>query len=65
MAAAAGATGLRSWLQAHHRSWLTPRRMRVVTLVLFALALGVSSIGLSGSSSQASSQRAAPHAAAR
>lgn len=50
MAAAAGATGARSWLQAHHITWLTPRRLRAVTCVLCTAALGVSTIGLSGSS---------------
>jgi hypothetical protein len=51
MAAAAGATGVRSWLQAHHLTWLTPRRMKIVTIALMVAALMVSTIGLSGSSS--------------
>jgi hypothetical protein len=49
MAAAAGATGVRSWLQARHMTWLTPRRMRAATIALFVAAFGVSSVGLSGS----------------
>jgi hypothetical protein len=49
MAAAAGATGVRSWLQAQHMTWLTPRRVRAATIALFVAAFGVSSIGLSGS----------------
>jgi hypothetical protein len=49
MAAAAGATGVRSWLQARHVTWLTPRRMRTATIALFVAAFGVSSVGLSGS----------------
>lgn len=49
MAAMAGASGVRSWLQAHHLTWLTPRRMRAATVTLFAIAVLVSSIGLSGS----------------
>jgi hypothetical protein len=49
MAAAAGATGVRSWLQAHHLTWLTPKRMKIVTIALMVAALLVSTIGLSGS----------------
>ena len=49
MAAAAGATGVRTWLQAHHLTWLTPRRLRAATIALLAAALLVSSVGLSGS----------------
>jgi hypothetical protein len=49
MAAAAGTTGVRSWLQAHHLAWLTPRRIRVVTVALFVVAFGMSSIGLTSS----------------
>ena len=49
MAAAAGATGVRSWLQAQHMTWLTPRRIRVATIALFIAAFGISSIGISGS----------------
>jgi hypothetical protein len=63
MAAAAGATGVRSWLQIHHTTWLTPRRMKAATVGLFALALAVSSIGLSGSSS--AQHPAHPHPAAQ
>ncbi len=50
MAAAAGATGARSWLQAHHVTWLTPARMRVATIALFVAAMLVSTVGFSGSS---------------
>jgi hypothetical protein len=50
MAAAAGASGARSWLAAHHLSWLTPRRLRLATVTLFVIAGLVSSVGLSGSS---------------
>jgi nucleoside phosphorylase len=62
MTAAAGATGARTWLQAHHRAWLTRRRLRAITVAMSVAALGVSSVGISGSSAQSSaSQR--PHAA--
>jgi len=49
MAAAAGASGARSWLQAQHATWLTPRVLRAVTIALFAAAFVFSSITLSGS----------------
>jgi hypothetical protein len=49
MAAAAGASGSRSWLQAQHRTWLTPRVMRLMTIALFVIAFGFSSLTLSGS----------------
>lgn len=49
MAAAAGATGTRSWLQAQHASWLTPQRLHAATIALFVAAFGFSSVTLSGS----------------
>jgi hypothetical protein len=49
MAAAAGASGTRAWLQARHMTWLTPKRMRTATIALFVAAFGISSVGLSGS----------------
>ena len=49
MAAAAGATGTRSWLQAQHATWLTPQRIRTATVALFVVAFGFSSVTLSGS----------------
>jgi hypothetical protein len=48
MAAAAGATGARTWLQNHHFAWLTPTRLRRITIGLFAAALVVSTLGFSG-----------------
>ncbi|MBE2315633.1 hypothetical protein DVA67_006575 [Solirubrobacter sp. CPCC 204708] len=33
VSAAAGATGLRVWLQTRTWSWLTPRRLRRITIV--------------------------------
>jgi hypothetical protein len=62
MAAAAGASGVRSWLQTRHLTWLTPRRMRAATVVLAALALAVPTIGLGGSTPP---PRHAVHAASR
>jgi hypothetical protein len=49
MAAMAGASGTRSWLQAQHATWLTPRRMRVATVTLFTAAAIGSSVTISGS----------------
>ena len=49
MAAMAGATGARSWLQARHETWLTPRRMKVATASIFAAAALGSTVGLKGS----------------
>ncbi len=49
MAAAAGASGVRSWLQTRHLTWLTPRRMRAATIALTALALAIPTVELGGS----------------
>ena len=48
IAAAAGASGVRAWLQAHHLAWLTPMRMRVATIALLVAMLAVSSVAFSG-----------------
>jgi hypothetical protein len=50
MVAASAATGLRTWLQAHHLGWLTPRRLRALTIVALCAAALVASVGFSGSS---------------
>jgi hypothetical protein len=47
--AASTATGLRSWLQSHHFGWLTPRRLRALTIAAMCAAVLVSTVGLSGS----------------
>jgi hypothetical protein len=49
MAATAGASGVRAWLQARHLTWLTPRRMRAVTIALLVAAFAISSVAISGS----------------
>lgn len=49
MAAAAGATGARTWLQAYAPLWLTPRRLRAATIALMAAAFAVSTVGISSS----------------
>jgi len=48
IAAAAGASGIKAWLQAHHMTWLTEARMRAVTIALLIAMLALSSIGFSG-----------------
>jgi hypothetical protein len=49
MAAGSVATGLRSWLQTHRMGWLTPRRLRALTVAVMCAAALVSTIGISGS----------------
>jgi hypothetical protein len=61
MAAMAGASGVRSWLQAHHLGWLTPKRLRMLTIAGFVVATLGSSVTLSGSTAPARGD--APHAA--
>jgi hypothetical protein len=62
IAAASAATGLRTWLQTHHFSWLTPKRMRSLTIAAMCAAGIVSTIGFSGATPPAHAH-AAPHAA--
>ena len=38
---AAGATGLRAWLAAARFRWMTPLRLKRVTVALFALAFAI------------------------
>jgi hypothetical protein len=47
--AASAATGFRSWLQSHHLGWLTPRRLRALTIAAMCAAALVSTVGISGS----------------
>ena len=49
-AAAGGATGLRAWLAARGFSWLTPQRLKRITVALIAAALLVAA-ALSGTGS--------------
>ena len=49
MGAGAGATGTRAWLAHRGFRWLTPRRLRAITVALLAGAL-VAASTLSGSS---------------
>jgi hypothetical protein len=64
MMAASAATGFRTWLQNHHFGWLTPRRMRSLTIAAMCAAGLVSTIGFSGStppSAHAGQSAAANH----
>jgi hypothetical protein len=61
MAAMAGVSGARSWLQAHHLGWLSPQRLRMLTIAGFVVAMLGSSVTLSGSTAPA--KDAAPTAA--
>ena len=49
-AAVGAASGARSWLATQNLSWLTPRRLRMVTISLAVVALLISSLRFSGSS---------------
>lgn len=53
MAAMAGASGARSWLQAQHQSWLTERRMKAATAGIFVAATLGSTVMLKGSAAPA------------
>jgi hypothetical protein len=49
MAAMAGASGARSWLQTRHETWLTERRMKAATAGIFVAATLGSTVALKGS----------------
>jgi hypothetical protein len=65
MTAATAATGFRSWMQNHHLGWLTPRRMRGLTVAAMCAAALVSSLGLSGSTPAGHAPVHATHPARR
>jgi hypothetical protein len=65
MAAASAATGFRTWLQNHHFGWLTPRRMRSLTLAAMCAAGLVSTVGVSGSTPPPATANAASAQQAR
>jgi hypothetical protein len=58
MAAAASATGARTWLQTRGWTWVTPTRLRRATVAAFVAAAIVSSVGLSGSTSPTAAHHA-------
>jgi hypothetical protein len=47
--AVGSASGIRVWLRNHGGAWLTPPRMRAITIALMALAVLGAGIGLNGS----------------
>ena len=46
--AVGSASGIRAWLRGHAGDWLTPTRMRAITIGLLALAVIISGVGLGG-----------------
>jgi hypothetical protein len=65
MAAASAASGFRSWLQNHRLGWLTPRRLRALTVAAMCAAGLFSTVTISGSSAPAATAHAAAPAAHR
>ena len=59
MGATASATGLRSFIAAKHFSWVTPARLKAITIVLMAAALIASATLVSGSTAKPAHQRPA------
>jgi hypothetical protein len=60
MGAGASATGIRSFIAAKHFSWVTPRRLKLITIALLAAALIVSATFVSSSTAtKPASSRAA------
>lgn len=50
MTATAGAAGIRAWLATRAFGWLTPKRMKAITIGLIAFALLASTVLIGGSS---------------
>ncbi len=48
MAAGSAASGFRAWMQTHNFSWLTPRRMRALTVSAMCAAGLFCTVGVSG-----------------
>jgi hypothetical protein len=49
-ASVGAASGIRTWLGIRGGAWLTPGRMRAITIALLTLAVLGAGVGLSGSS---------------
>lgn len=67
MAAASAASGFRTWMQTHNLGWLTPKRIRALTIGAMCAAGLVSTIGVSGATppSSAHAVASAQHAPSR
>ena len=65
MGATGSAAGLRSYVAAKHFSWMTPRRLKVLTAVLLSAALLVSATLVSGSTAQPAHHSGTQHAKSR
>lgn len=63
MSTGAAATGARSFLAVQRFSWLTPRRLRLITIALLGAAFLASSTIISGSTPRAQSAAASALAA--
>ena len=50
MTSATAATGIRSWLATRQWAWLTPLRLKRITIALLAIALVASAVLVTGSS---------------
>jgi hypothetical protein len=60
MTAVGAASGTRAYLGSRHFAWLTPARLRLITIALLVAALAASAMLVSGSSSSASQQVGQP-----
>jgi hypothetical protein len=63
MAAASAASGFRTWMQSQNIPWLTPRRMKRLTIAAMCAAGLVSTIGFSGSTPTTHAATVEHHAA--
>ena len=65
MAATSAATGFRTWLQTRGFSWLTPRRIRALTVAAMSAAAIVTTVGMSGTTPPSSHPSSRTSALAR
>jgi hypothetical protein len=60
MGAGASASGIRSFIAAKHFSWVTPRRLKAITVVLMVSALLASATLVSGSTAKPARETTSP-----
>lgn len=65
MGVGATASGTRAYVAAKHFSWVTPRRLKAITMTLIASALVASALVFGGSTPPTSDQGVPPAALAR